>query len=95
MRVESPRRGPDVSARWPGPSQGSRAPRRVIQGIDGSAAATTTAIGLALTPGSLVRTVMIAEAGRGCLDDDSEEWAAELPLMRECELADLRTRLQG
>ena len=105
------RRGEDGRFLWPGFGENSRVLKWVIERIEGTAAASTTAVGLVPAPGALdVCDLMIDGADVAeALEVDEDEWRAEIPLIEawfdkigdrlpealRTELTELESRLSG
>jgi len=79
------RRGEDGRFLWPGFGENSRVLKWIIERVEGSAGAVSTPVGLVPARGALDLTqLMIDEADIAeALDVDTDEWLAELPLIKE------------
>ncbi|MHA6620425.1 phosphoenolpyruvate carboxykinase (GTP) [Pseudonocardia sp. DLS-67] len=79
------RRGEDGGFLWPGFGENSRVLKWAVERIEGTAAATETAIGYVPTADALDRDGLDVTAAdiEAALSVDPEEWKAELPLIEE------------
>ena len=79
------RRGDEGQFLWPGFGENSRVLKWCIQRMEGTAAATETAVGYVPTPDQLDLDGLAADAGdvAAAVKVDVEEWKAEIPLIEE------------
>jgi phosphoenolpyruvate carboxykinase (GTP) len=79
------RRDADGGFLWPGFGENSRVLKWIVERLEGSAAAVPTAIGNVPAPGSLDvdGLDLTPEQVAAAVVVDRDEWAAELPLIRE------------
>ncbi|MGH4021304.1 MAG: phosphoenolpyruvate carboxykinase (GTP) [Pseudonocardiaceae bacterium] len=79
------RRGDDKRFLWPGFGENSRVLKWIVERMEGTAAATETAIGRVPTPDQLDLTGLDApvEDVKASLAVDAGEWRAEIPLIQE------------